>query len=469
MSNSGDILSGCAYCLGKVPMKGIYMFKKIKTLSLLMCSSLILVACHSDDDLLLTADAPKQVININSGVYASLRSASEDANALFASLGATNIGDELCDVKVHRMSYDTVGGAGEAATSSGVFMLPHGDDPACSGPRPVLLYAHGTSTFRDYDLSQFVTNPSNNASREAALLLAAYASKGYAVIAPNYAGYSDSSLSYHPYHDEVQQSTEMMDALDHVRTYADILGADLSSKLFISGLSQGGYVAMATHKALEARGDTVTASMPVSGPYAMLEFVDTIFAGYVNGGATTFGPMFLTALQMSDAIYGDPSEVYSAKYASFAENSLPRTGGFDDSGLPVSALFSGEPPEGANAVNIIGFDDEDYLLSDSFRRAYLSDLLTNGDSPVNVVRALVKDRDMRDWQPGSPMYMCGASTDPIVYYNNTTTMATYWEENPNVSSVDLAEAMAALPISEVHEQTSVYCAGAGLQYFAAFM
>lgn len=445
------------------------MLKKIKLLSLLVCSSFVLVACNSDDDLLLTADAPKQLVNANSTVYASIRGASPTANALFASLGATNVGDELCDVKVHRMSYDTIGGAGEAVTSSGVFMLPHGTDPACSGPRPVLLYAHGTSTDRDYDLSQFTLNPGNAATNEAVLLLAAYASKGYAVIAPNYAGYSDSTLSYHPYADEVQQSTEMMDALDHVRTYADMLGADLSSKLFISGLSQGGYVAMATHKALEAKGETVTASMPVSGPYAMLDFVDTIFAGYVNGGATTFAPMFLTALQMSDSIYSDPSEVYDAKYAELAENSLPRTGGFAESGLPAAALFSGEPPAGANALNIMGFDDDAHLLSDSFRGAYLTDLATNGDSPVNAIRALVKERDMRDWQPGAPMLLCGSSLDPVVYFSNTTTMTDYWAENPYVKAMDMAEAMAEVDISSMHGLTGSYCAGAGLQYFGSFM
>ena len=445
------------------------MFKKIKLLSLLVCSPLILQACGSDDDLLLTADAPKQVRNINAAAYASIRGGSASANGLFASLGATNIGDELCDVKIHRMSFDTVGGAGEATTSSGVFMLPHGTDPACSGPRPVLLYAHGTSTFRDHDLSQFSSNPDNDASAEAVLLLAAYASKGYAVIAPNYAGYSDSSLSYHPFMDEVQQSTEMMDALDHVRTYAGILGADLSPTLFISGLSQGGYVAMATHKALEAKGETVTASMPVSGPYAMLEFVDTIFEGYVSGQATTFAPMLLTGMQKSDEIYSDPSEVYDAAYASFAENALPRPDGVAGAGLAEYAIFSGEPPADADAVNQLGFNDDDHLLADSFRQAYLADAETNPDSPVNHIRSVIADRDMRDWQPGSPMLMCGASSDPVIYYSNTLTMQSYWDANPYVSNVDMAEAMAGVGPADVHGQTAAFCAGAGLQYFANFM
>lgn len=446
------------------------MVNKIKLLSLLVCSPLILLACHSDDDALMTVNAPKQVVNINSSVYASIRDGSPDANTLFETFGATNIGDEKCDVKVHRMSYDTVGGADEATTSSGMLMLPHGDDPACSGPRPVLLYAHGTSSERGYDLSQFTSDPDNAATGEAILLLAAYAANGYVVIAPNYAGYSDSSLSYHPYVDDIQQSTEMIDALEHVRTYASLLGANLSSKLFISGLSQGGYVAMATHKALEANGETVTASLPISGPYAMLDFIDGIFDGYVGLGATTFAPMLLTAFQMSDQIYSDPSEVYDEAYADIAENALPRPGGFDDSGLPASAIFSGAAPADASVYNQLGFGD-DHLLADAFRIAYLSDKAANPTTPVNNIRALVADRDLRNWQPGAPLHMCGSSSDLVIGYDNTVTMIDYWASNPYVGSFDVSAAMAAVgvPATSVHGLTGVYCAGYGLSYFSNFM
>ena len=103
-------------------------------------------------------------------------------------------------------------------------MVPKGDSELCSGPRPVVLYAHGTNTDTNYDLSQFALDPTNPAASEAVLLLASYASQGYVVVAPNYAGYSDSNLGYHPYLDEVQQSTEMMDALEHAREYAGIMG-----------------------------------------------------------------------------------------------------------------------------------------------------------------------------------------------------------------------------------------------------
>ncbi|PID46745.1 MAG: hypothetical protein CSB47_02520 [Proteobacteria bacterium] len=458
------------------------MFKKIKILSLMVCGSLLLAACHDDNEQ-LTMGAPKQVSNVTSAIYGVMRGAGKPddkktdsekaANKLFTSFGAPEIGSEKCQVKVYRMSYDTIGGAGEKATSSGVFMLPYGDDPACNGSLPVMLYAHGTTVDKGYDLSRFIIDSGNAASKEAVLLLAAYAANGYAVIAPNYAGYADSSLGYHPYVDEKQQSTEMIDALEHARNYAGMLGAELSPKLFISGLSQGGYVAMATHKALEAKGETVTASLPISGPYAMLDFVDTIFAGYVNAGATVFAPMILTSLQKSDGIYNDASEVYDAKYAGIAENFLPKlraegSDSVDRSALPGSAVFGGEPPTDANLFNKLGFAD-DHLLSDAFRQAYLSDVMNNRDTPVYKVRSLIAKRDLRNWQPGAPMMLCGVASDPVVYYLNTEAMVEYWAGNPYVSSVDMTEQMAGVPVIELHQATGAFCTGAALKYFAKVM
>ncbi len=459
------------------------MLQKIKVLSLLSCMALMLQACHQNetDDI---AAAPRQLLQVNNTVYKGLR-ADPGINALFVGAGITKPGDEPCDVRIHRMSYNTVGGKGESVTSSGVFMLPKGDAPKCKGPLPVVLHAHGTSDHKNYDLSRLdllLSNPANPnpATKEAMLLLANFASQGYAVIAPNYAGYSDSSLDYHPYVDRLQQPAEMIDALNHVREHAGILGADLSSELFISGISQGGYVAMATHKALEASGEKVSASLPVSGPYAMLEFLDKVMEGYVNGGATIFAPMYLTALERSADIYDDPSEVYASAYAGIAENSLPAIGGFAATSLPPTALFSGKPPVDASVLNQLGFGDN-HLLSDTFRANYLADVAANPAKPVYKIRAEAKKADLRDWTPAAPVMMCGADNDPVVYHQNANTMAEYWSAQVAaglVFNLDLTDTptepfkpvMAAFQAANfdpaaVHSATGVYCLGAGLRYF----
>jgi len=464
-------------------------------LSVAVCSAFMLQACH-DDDFVATADAPKQVLDITSGVYAQMRAA-PSANSLFqlagtvAGTGAA-VGDEPCQVKLHKMSYDTVGGAGEATTATGAVMVPYGTNAVCNGPRPVVLYAHGTTANRDYDLSTIIADQGNAANSEGAIMLAFYAAQGYVVVAPNYAGYADSALSYHPYADEVQQSTDMIDALEHVRTHAANIGADLSSKLFITGMSQGGYAAMATHKALQAKGEAVTASTLISGPYALGDFLDAVVAGgAVNGGATTFAPMYLTALQNAHNIYDNPNEVYASStvedmdYASFAENSLPAPGAnvAEDVGLPVSALFSNNFTAPTN--HEFGYDD-DHLLSDTFRMQYIAAF--SGDETSNAaykVRNLAHEGDLSDWTPSSPVTLCGAGNDPVVFHaiNSDATAA---KLGAFVTNLDLTETATAAPttapegvnaamqaqwqgadisLADIHSTTAVYCAGAGLGLF----
>ena len=84
-----------------------------------------------------------------------------------------------------------------------------------------------------------------------------FAAQGYVVIAPNYAGYDTSSLTYHAYLNADQQSKDMIDALVAARNALPIAATPSTTdngKLFITGYSQGGYVAMATHRALQAQG-----------------------------------------------------------------------------------------------------------------------------------------------------------------------------------------------------------------------
>src|SRR5580693_10308954 len=199
----------------------------------------------------------------------------------------------LCDIVFYHIDYATVGGVGESTTASAVLMIPSGLGANCSGERPIVLYAHGTTTDRAFNMADL-----QNA--ETISLAALFASQGYVVVAPNYAGYDTSALPYHPYLIADQQSKDMIDALTAARTALPVASATLvtdNGKLFITGYSQGGYVAMATHRAMQAAGMTVTASAPMSGPYALEAFGDAVFYGSVNLGATVFTPLLVTSYQ----------------------------------------------------------------------------------------------------------------------------------------------------------------------------
>ena len=163
-------------------------------------------------------------------------------------------------------------------------MVPNDSASQCQGARPIVLYAHGTNADRAFNIADLQTADNG----EGLLMAAVFAAEGYIVVAPNYVGYDTSTLGYHPYLNGDQQSKDMIDALAAARSAlpaANAPGTTDSGQLFVTGYSQGGYVAMATHRALQEAGQTVTASAPMSGPYALSAFGDAIFQGQVTGGA----------------------------------------------------------------------------------------------------------------------------------------------------------------------------------------
>src|ERR1035438_2289556 len=251
-----------------------------------------------------------------------LRIASLDAGGLQAELAgnATSAallplwGNPTCGVDFYYVKFWTVGGAGETTESSGALMVPTGAAPPCTGPRPIVLYAHGTDT----DQTTNIADPTNPNNTEGVLIAATFAAQGFIVVAPNYAGYDISTLGYHPYLNAVQNSSEMIDMLAAARTALPKTMSSATSdsgQLLITGYSEGGYVAMATQRAIEAAGGTVTASAPMSGPYALEALADDVFFGAVNLGSTVFSPLLTTSYQHAYGnIYTATTDIYNPMY-----------------------------------------------------------------------------------------------------------------------------------------------------------
>ena len=283
--------------------------------------------------------------------------ASYSAGDLLGLLGVDPLGQELltlahspvCTINVYRLQYETVGGRSEPTTSTGALMVPSGSGASCQGPRPIVEYAHGTSPDKNYDIA-LLSGP--NASSEGLILAALFAAEGYIVVAPNYAGYDTSALDYHPYLVGAQQADDMIDALAAARSALPVSLAPSvtdNHKLFVTGYSQGGYVAMATHRALQSAGQTVTASAPMSGPYALAAFGDAIFLGEVNLSATENFALLTNSYQNTYGnLYSQPTDVFALPYATDISGLLPSTTPistlYAENLLPQSALFSSIPP-----------------------------------------------------------------------------------------------------------------------------
>ena len=158
-------------------------------LSIAIASSLLLVGCNDDDN-----DHYVSAPSVSAKFIKTFTA--NDINSSFG-LGSTATPVAKCGVTIEKVSYDTKGAADEDTNATAALMLPTGDAAECKGDRPVLLYAHGTTTDKGYDFAQ-VGNAKNPAVGEANLIAANFAAQGYIVVAPNYAGYDESKLDYHP-------------------------------------------------------------------------------------------------------------------------------------------------------------------------------------------------------------------------------------------------------------------------------
>ena len=428
-----------------------------------------------------------------------------------------------CGVDVHQLRYHTLDPAGAATTASGALMIPTGSDATCQGARPIVVYAHGTSAEKSYNIADL----SNADNAEGLLIAITFAAQGYIVIAPNYAGYDSSALTYHPYLHAEQQSKDAVDALSAARgalptstapTIAD------GGQLFITGYSQGGYVAMATHRRLQQDGATVTASAPMSGPYALGAFGDAVFQGQVIDSAPLLVSWLMTGYQrIYGNIYTAPTDAFEARYATGIDALLPTTGSrsqlYEQGLLPREQLFSSTPPDPAYAIytpattpadlaHIFarGFGTE-ALITNSYRLGYLQDSLTNPDggfptvtdglpaaAPANALRLAFKANDLRNWLPTAPVLLCAGNEDATVLYMNTDLMQRYWtasgvtaavrvldvDSNPSLDDPDaalkvgfataketVALAGGAAAVAEVYHSTLVppFCLSAVQSFF----
>ncbi|NHZ99239.1 prolyl oligopeptidase family serine peptidase [Massilia sp. CCM 8734] len=370
-------------------------------------------------------------------------------------------GAPKCGIDFHRVEYNTVGAAGEATTASAALLVPTGADPACGGQRPLVLYGHGSSFQRKLNMAD-IGDMTNEGAGRISTPAAMYAAQGYIVIAPNYAGYDTSALNYHPHHIAEQQSKDMIDALAAARTAMARLTEPVAGngKLFLTGYSEGGYAAMATHRAMQAAGVTVTASAPQSGSYA--ESIDYEALGtpgaFDEPGAFSLSSQFQLVLQITawqkayGNLYATPSEVYSSAHASAMETLLPTN-------VALHTLV----PEGKFPAYFLSTEMANYaglsaaqkgafgtpansLMNAGYLGRVLADIAANpcpvtsplaplACSPANPMRAAWLKNDLRTWTPAAPMLMCGGKGDPEVNFAHARLTHAYFQAHGSTAQL----------------------------------
>lgn len=385
--------------------------KRWQVLSAVAAATVLLVACGGSED-----PAPIRGGVIGVDPFGTLSRAQIDAST--AANGSQALtGAAACDVIIQRVRYQTVDPTGQNATASTAVMIPAGGGASCGGNRPVVLYAHGTTTVKSFNMASVATNG------EAALAMAMFAAQGFIVVAPNYLGYDTSSLTWTPY---LNAESSAIDTIDGLRAATGYLNSSSATRpgtrpgVFVTGYSQGGHVAMAAHKVLE-RDHTaefnVIGSGPMSGPYNLVTLGDLAAppapaVPLINAGATIFVPLLLTSYQRSyGGLYNTPSDVYQAPFAATAESLFPT-----DTSV-AELIGQGRLPADPTFTRLYGAGG---LLTDAFRTGYATSayrraLVRNTLVGTNALAATPAEATIA-WQPRAPLTMCGGAQDPTVFF-----------------------------------------------------
>jgi hypothetical protein len=200
-----------------------------------------------------------------SAPVALLTRQSLDEAAVAAGLSAI-AGPARCDVALHAVVHATRGPFGEATDASAAVLVPQG--PGCTGPLPMLSYSRGTERNRNRTLAAAD-------DRETLALAAFFATRGHVVVASDYLGYAQSTYPIQPYLHAESSARVTIDALRAARALLASLRVPHSGRIVLAGYSQGGHVALATHRAIERdrpAGVAVDATGAMSGPYDLAGF-----------------------------------------------------------------------------------------------------------------------------------------------------------------------------------------------------
>lgn len=203
-------------------------------------------------------------------VHLKTISAAEVSAALALDGDAAFLATPSYAVQAYRLTYLTVDGQGRQIAASGLVAIPQKPANALS---PVLSYQHAT-------IKRQADAPSSLSDLAGPPVV--LASLGYIVVAADYVGYGVSAAAPHPYLLSAPSASAVIDFLTAAKYWRQTQNVPDNKQLFLTGYSEGGYVTMAAHQALQAgtsahRNELVRV-VAGAGPYNVAATMDQLLA-----------------------------------------------------------------------------------------------------------------------------------------------------------------------------------------------
>ena len=297
------------------------------------------------------------------------------------------------DIEFYKITYNTVDVDGTPTVASGMVVFPQ----EITGTQncdslPMISYCHGTVLEDD-------NVPSRNNFES--ILGKLFSGIGYVTVMPDYLGLGDHP-GIHPYVHAESQATATIDAMRAAKELMAQLGKfEHNGQVFLTGYSQGGHAAMATHKYIQDNGlyneFNVVASAPCSGPYNMSGAQsDPLLSGdpYDSPGYVIY---LLMSYELAYGnIYNNLSDVLQSPYDTL-----------------IPPLFDGN--NDMDAVNAILPPYLDSFLVDTFLFNFRSDSVGR----THPLWVALEDNDNYDWTPERPVRMYYCTADEQVFFENS--------------------------------------------------
>jgi len=251
--------------------------------------------------------------------------------------------------KAYRIEYETVDEQGLPVTASGLMVIPT-DNGVKEEDAQKLAYmqSKGLSLVSDSHGTIFADIEAPTVAAEATMepagapvLFTSLA--GFVTLQADYIGFGASSDHYHPYLLKSSSAAATVDFIKAAKKFAEEQGIPLNGQLFVTGYSEGGYVAMAALESLEEEGEPVAMAAPMAGPYML----DQMALGVLSNEDLPI-PSFMADVAYAYALsYGYPvaeliNEPYASTLPELLDGSLTREE--IDAQLPhvTSELFTSE-------------------------------------------------------------------------------------------------------------------------------
>ena len=348
----------------------------------------------------------------SASVAGTLSAAQIDASVASAEAPLVGAGAK-CPVKVVKLVYATIDPKGAVATASAGLLVPDGS--GCAGPYPLLSQQHGTNTFSGF--SQ--TSTSDGSVQSAAAM---FASQGIVTVLPDYLGYGNSSIAYHPYLQLENSAAVVIDALRAARHWLAGNGVVLDGKVFLSGTSEGGYATLATQKVIERENASEFALAAVgagSGPYQLSQTVAQFMAtpDSPDSSKTVYGSMIIVGLQKTYGdLYGNPVEIFNAQWSGGIEAASP--GQYSETQLYNNCIepFNLKDPW-TTGFPVFGSCSTLPLLQGGFVTDFLNGTSLYNGSALALRTRLVAQDLLTGWTPVAPLGLCYGAPDTMAAPN----------------------------------------------------